>query len=275
MKSLVVKTSAKMEKLEAALAEFNKVSPVTAFVNRKFKFRNFGYQEVMFPKVSGKVEKKTFQTFMRHLASFKIWVECMNVTVTSSYGQEWAKNNIGARYNGVDVDVPYSDIVVGEKVVHGKTVPKIIRLYDTKMSAVKRELNLLVDGADRLGALNHRKHRMRYDKIRWFTDGVMEENMIIETDDDGNVVSETPTGEFSPVFDFEKQGHSEQYSNFKHYRRKYFQIVWKKWDDEMFGDPVPKKAMKEKVVPNQTESKEDISTLTGQALFEALNPHLK
>lgn len=247
MKSLVVKTSAKMEKLEAALAEFNKQSDVYVFLNRKFKLRNFGYEELIFPKVSGKQQLRIFQALMHTLAGFKIWVECTNVTIVTKYGQEWAKNNIGARYNGSDDDDP----------------------------VVKRWQNLNIDGADRLGALNHRKHRMRYDKIRWHTDGVMEEIMVIETDDEGNVVNIIPTGKFALTFDFEAHGHSECYSNYKHYRRKYFSIVWHKWDENLFGTPVPKREKKEKVVFEQTESKEDISTLTGQALFEALNPHLK
>jgi hypothetical protein len=275
MKSLVVKSSAKNTRLKAAIAEFNKDSAIKATLNEKFKFSRAGYHEIIFPKATGKNEKKVFQAFMHKLANLKVWVECMNVTITSAYGQEYVKAQ-GARYSGVNVEIPYRDIVIGEKTVKGKTVPKVVRAYDQQASVTKRNANLLIDGADRLGHLNHRKYRMRYDKIRWFTNGVIEEQMKEIKDDEGNVVGEEPSGNYAMNFDFEKHGHSEQYSNYKHFRRKYFDIVWAKWTEDLLGE-LPRhwiKQAQEKPVVQEIQ-KEDISTLTGQALFDALNGDYK
>ena len=158
----------------------------------------------------------------------------------------------------------------------GKIVPKVIRAYDQEMSEMKRNANLLIDGADRLGHLNSKKRHMRYDKIRWHTDGVVEEQMKEIKDDDGNVVGEEPSGKLAMNFDFEKHGHSEQYSNYKHFRRKHFEIVWSKWTEDLLGE-LPRhwiKQAQEKPVAQEIQE-EDISTLTGQALFEALNGNYK
>lgn len=247
MKSLVVKTAKKPKQMEAALQKFNESSDVKVYLNGQFKYTEFGYLELIIPKVKQKDQRQVFQMLMHTFAHMKIWVECLNVQITTKHGQEWVKNNIGARYNGSSAEDP----------------------------TLKRWENLNIDGADRLGALNHRKHRMRYDSIRWFTDGVMEEQMKEIKDDDGNVVDEEPSGNFALNFDFEQHGHSENYSNYKHFRRKYYDIIWAKWSEEMMGI-VPRREPKKKEKIKPVESnKDDVSTLTGQALFEALNPHLK
>ena len=81
MKSLVVKASVKNARLKAAIIEFNKDSECRALFNEKFKFNRAGYYEIIFPKATGKNEKKVFQAFMHKLAHLKVWVECMNVTI--------------------------------------------------------------------------------------------------------------------------------------------------------------------------------------------------
>ncbi len=250
MKSIVVKTSAKEAQLRAVLR--NSEVGKEVLINPNFKFREFGYREIVLPHINTQDEeaaRKTFNTIMHTLANAKVWVECMNVTVVTKYGQEWVKNSIGARYSGSDAENP----------------------------EVRRYENLLIDGADRLGHLNNRKYRMRYDKIRWYTDGVMEPTECKVYDEEGNVVG-TEAGESSLNFQFEEQGHSEQYSNYKHFRRKYFCVEWSDWDESsLVEEPVSKRVPKvkeEKLVPIETRDG-GLENLSGQALFDALNAGYK
>lgn len=235
MKSIILKTSAKDSVLKKALKKANEdLDPKERVLfNDKYMFKNFGYKEFVMPSVTKDREKAVFQHIMHQFAHMKIWVECMNVTIVTKYAPEYGVQNKGARYNGTDFELRYRDIKIGNKT---------FRVVDEDDAKKQRVLNLSIDGADRLGALNGKKKGMSYHKIKWYTDGVMEEKMKQIKDDEGNVVEEKPTGEFALNFDFEPHGHSEQYSNYKHFRRKHYDIIFSRFDESsLVTEPAPRR----------------------------------
>lgn len=270
IKSVIIKCNKKDSVINGALRKLEQEN-IFVLNNHQFSYRDFGYRELVFSQVTDETpeeeQKQLFTRVMHTLAHSKIWVECVNVTIVTRAGISTEKNSVGARYGGVGLEMSCEGCLHTDKCFTKKspgdkkyTVCKHYQpMYDEQ-----RYANLSIDGADRLGALNHRKRKTRFDKKRWFTDGV--------PDEDGDL-----------TFGYEYHGHSECYSNYKHFNRVRFDIIWDEWDGNLEASPKKfhtdkKKCLyekKEKITPYVPEPASEELGPVGRALVESINVMLK
>lgn len=278
MKTVVVKTSMKPAAMKKVMAVVSKEVGKKVSVNDKFAYKNFGYLELVFDDelqdhapVFGKSKeaealsnpneesKNVFQRVMRSLARKKIWVTCQNVTIVTNAGMEEVKT-VGSRYNGHDY-VPsckgcQTPCEFDNTQLDDKGRPVRVKEVDCEKKQIRYKdvyhANLSVDKADAYGFMRGKTH-VKYTSKKWYTDGVPDEDGDLE-------------------FVSEHHGTSECYSNYKHHNREKFQLLFTQFDDSCLGQVPYERSVKE--TEDFTQS-DDISTLTGKALEDALANEIK